>query len=65
MVTNNWQKYPDWANVKLEVETDVGGTVVFQVIKRDAGDDSSRIMIDEDHGSDGRAGMISLTTHTP
>lgn len=59
------QKYPDWANAKLEVEAEGGGAVIFQVVRRDAGHQSSENVAGDEHLSDGQTEGLLLMTHTP
>lgn len=47
------QKYPDWADVKLEVDGGVDGPVIFKIVRRGEDNDPEEGITGDDNMGDG------------
>jgi hypothetical protein len=53
------QKYPDWADVKLEVDGGMNGPVIFKIVRREEGDDPEEGITGDDNMGDGPDGSVA------
>ena len=51
------KKYPDWANVKLEMEGGINGPVIFNIVKKECGNS-------ENNSQPGRAEILRSRTQS-